>query len=207
MSDCDVDMDSEDETPLQDLVPLNTLRHEAAESSTTDPLQDCLWKLGDHPVPRYNFTGNPGINMPLPDDPSIMDFVRIIIPDDMYGIMAMETNRYARDYLNCHATLRPSSRFRQWEDVSVSDMRAFVALTIAMGLVRQDELDDYWSTDEVVATPFFGSIMSRNQFENIMSFFRLAPDNLCPQRGEDGYNPINKLGAPYTLICQNFHTS
>ena len=36
------------------------------------------------------------------------------------------------------------------------------------------KLEDYWSMDEVVETPFFGTIMSRNRFELILKILHAA---------------------------------
>ena len=132
-----------------------------------------------------------GILSDMGDDPGVMDFVKLLIPDDMYGIMAVESNRYAQEYLNSHATLAPRSRFRRWTPVSEEEIKGFMAMTIAMGLVKQHSIADYWAKDEVVATPFFGSIMSRDRFMNITSFLHLSHD--YQKRGEPGNNPIKTV--------------
>ena len=77
-------------------------------------------------------------------------------------------------------------------------------MIIAMGLVNQDNIQDYWSTDGVLSTPFFPQIMSRDKFMNILTFFHLCNnDNYIP-RGQEGYNPVNKLGTIYSVVTGNF---
>ena len=44
--------------------------------------------------------------------------------------------------------------------MTAGEMKAFLAMIIAMGLVSQENIQDYWSTDEVLFTPFFPQIMS-----------------------------------------------
>ena len=46
-------------------------------------------------------------------------------------------------------------RKQRWKATTPDEIRVFFALTIAMGLVRKDDVDKYWSTDEVLDTPFF----------------------------------------------------
>jgi hypothetical protein len=41
---------------------------------------------------------------------------------------------------------------------------------------------------------------------NILSFFHLADSNQCPKRGEEGYNPLKKLGVPHNMLQQAFRT-
>ena len=73
-----------------------------------------------------------------------------------------------------------------------------------MGLMIQENIQDYWSTDEVLSTPFFPQIMSRDKFMNILTFFHLCNnDNYIP-RGQEGYNPVNKLGTIYSVVTGNF---
>ena len=53
-------------------------------------------------------------------------------------------------------------------------MKAFPALIIAMRLVNQEVIRDYWSTDEVLSSPFFSLIMPRDKFMNILSYFHFC---------------------------------
>ena len=73
-----------------------------------------------------------------------------------------------------------------------------------MGLVNQENIQDYWSTDEVPSTPFFPQIMSRDKFMNILTFFHLCDiDNYVPL-GQEGYNPVHKPGTIYSVVTGNF---
>ena len=53
--------------------------------------------------------------------------------------------------------------------MTTGDMKAFQAMIIAMGLVNQENIQDYQSTDELLLTPFFLQLMSRNKFWNVFS--------------------------------------
>ena len=90
--------------------------------------------------------------------------------------MARQTNKYARGTIGERDRLPQNSRFRSWpqDGVTPGEMKAFLAMIIAMGLVNQENIQDYWSTDEVLSTPFFPQIMSRDKFMNILSFFSLV---------------------------------
>ena len=77
-------------------------------------------------------------------------------------------------------------------------------MIIAMGLVNQDNIQDYWSTDGVLSTPFFPQIMSRDKFMNILTFFHLCDNDNYVPRGQEGYNPVHKLGTIYSVVTGNF---
>ena len=40
-----------------------------------------------------------------------------------------------------------------------------------MGIVKKNLITSYWSVDSTIATPFPRTVMSRNEFENILLFF------------------------------------
>lgn len=80
-------------------------------------------------------------------------------------------------------------------------MKAFIAMVIAMGVVKQQDIQDYWSTNEVIRTPFFGQVMARNRFLVIMAFFHLADNGKALPRDHADYTPLQKLGDLQDLLC------
>ena len=139
------------------------------------------------PRREYNFTGGQGLSplIQLGEEPDFIDFVNIFFGDDDYQDMTDETNRYASQYLRA-TTLSPALRFRDWpaDGITIDDMKCFLALTVVMGIVVHEDIPSYWSTDCALQKPFFPSVMSRNRFLNILSFF----------------NPLRKLGSPFSNL-------
>ena len=66
---------------------------------------------------------------------------------------------------------------------------ALIGISIAMGMLRLPRLKDYWSTSNVLLTPWFRSIMSRNK---ILSYLHLVDSSQQKKKGEEGYDPIFK---------------
>ena len=56
-----------------------------------------------------------------------------------------------------------------WHEVDKDEIRTFIALILAMGLVNKPTIHSYWSTD-ILQTPFFTNTMSRNQFTQILRY-------------------------------------
>ena len=170
------------------------------EESSSD-----TWIAGDRVPTELNVSGSSGIQAPIPDNPEVIDFVKLFFNDSDFEVLTTETNRYAKSYLE-NATLRQFSRLKRWpaEGITVSDMKCFIACTIAMGLTVQEDLADYWSTDPVMLTPFYPSTMSRDFFFNILTFFHLSDNANYVVRGENGYNPLAKLGVVYQNILDRF---
>ena len=62
------------------------------------------------------------------------------------------------------------SRARLWKDVTVEEMRKFLALNLLTGIIRKPEISQYWSRNPLLVTPTFHNIMSRNQYQSILEF-------------------------------------
>lgn len=71
----------------------------------------------------------------------------------------------------------------------IEEFMAFIGLNIAMGMLR---LRDYWSTDVVLATPWFPSVMSRDRFFTILRFLHVV-DSRQQKKKESGYDPLCKI--------------
>lgn len=74
-----------------------------------------------------------------------VDFFKLFMPDAAFDLIAMETNRYAMQYFDDPTDLPPSSRFLKWKDTSRADVKAFVALQIAIGLCQKPTIRSYWN--------------------------------------------------------------
>ena len=83
-------------------------------------------------------------------------------------------------------------------------MTLFVTLTFHFGIVKKDLLCHYWSVDSVMSTPFPRSIMSRQEFFNVMSFLHCCYSSDYPGKGQPGYNPRNKIGKVFMTLKERF---
>ena len=79
------------------------------------------------------FTAQPGLTTPAPDDAGVDYYVHLLFQDDLYELLVRETNRYAAQRLGT-MNLTPNARARQWKDVTVPEMRTFLALYFLSGL-------------------------------------------------------------------------
>uniref|UniRef100_A0A8P4JXH0 PiggyBac transposable element-derived protein domain-containing protein n=1 Tax=Dicentrarchus labrax TaxID=13489 RepID=A0A8P4JXH0_DICLA len=138
----------------------------------------------------------------LSTDSRPIDFLSLFLTDDFCHI-TMETNRYAHQYLGSHE-LMPSSRFHEWYDVTVPEMKAFLSLHLSMGLVHKSEIEDYWAEFWPTFTPGFGKVMSRNRFEMNLSFFHFANNEEYVERGQPGYDRLFKVRPIIDLIIPRF---
>ena len=143
---------------------------------------------------QQQFSGNPGIQCPVPVD--VLGYTQLFcLTSDDLELCAAETNRYADQYfqLNPLESHRPHSRVKSWVPTTGEEMKLFFAIVIGMGLVVKPKLSDYWTVDPIMCTPGFGQIMTRNRFELILKFFHLADNAKLIPRNQEGHDPIFRV--------------
>ena len=80
-----------------------------------------------------------------------------------------------------------------WEDVTVSELKAFIGLLILIGRVHLPRLEMYWQVKHpVIATEGISSIMSWSQFEQIFRFLHLADSTQQIPAGQLGHDKLFK---------------
>lgn len=91
-------------------------------------------------------------------DPEVNDasspyfILRRFLTEEIIQEIIYQTNLYARQ-----------TNIPKWTNLSVQEFWVFFALNILMGVVRKPTLQDYWSTNSLIATYSFGDSMSRDR--------------------------------------------
>ncbi|XP_062604100.1 piggyBac transposable element-derived protein 4-like [Saccostrea cucullata] len=167
------------------------------DESNYDVLNDELWSDGDRVPFPLNFEQVPGLQNEISNTDSPLEFFELFVDDNDYENISQETNKYANQFLNSGMPLKEKSRFHKWIDTTGLEFKKFLALIIAMGLVCQIDVSEYWTVNPVTSTPFFPSVMSRDRFLLILAFLHLNDDANYIPRGSEGFNPLFKLGSFY----------
>ena len=91
-----------------------------------------------------------------------------------------------------------------WPQLNMEDklcqLRAFLALTLTMGMIKKPAIEDYWSqTNWSINTPVFSSVMSLKRFQLLLRFFHIRDNSTCLPRGDPNYDPLFRI---FELIVQ-----
>lgn len=115
------------------------------------------------PIP---FTGTPGIQFNLPQQPSPGDIFTYFFSHEELTHIAVEMNRYIAQVKTAkadHFASHPHARLNSWEDTTPAELRRFLAIILYMGIVVHDDITRYWSTDPLLVNPFVPSLMTKNR--------------------------------------------
>ena len=100
-----------------------------------------------------DFSEEPGINVSTRNLKSCLDYFELFFTQKVWQLFVSQTNLYAEQK-------RGSAESSVWYPVTESEMKAWISLYQNMGLVTKPNLNCYWSTDPVLSSPFFPSLMS-----------------------------------------------
>jgi len=109
-----------------------------------------------------------------------------------------QTNLYYEQFLDRQAG--PSCRL---PDITLPDMKTFIALALEMGQVLKDTLHDYWSRLRQTRTPFFGETVTRDRFLHILHFLHFADNSQRPDQREE-YDRLWKLRTIFDTLDDNY---
>jgi hypothetical protein len=202
------DNDSENEDEFEGFDPEDIYIDLNNENGRTDLFDSEKWGVGSRQDQEpLTFSTVPGRRVPLPETTTVSDYFNIFIKDDDFEEIATETNRYAEQYFENNQNLGTFSRFRKWQNTCASEIKRYIALILAMGIISQSDINEYWSTDPVTSTPFFPATMSRDRFLLITSFLHLSNnDNFIP-RENPGHDPLFKLGPIFKRMISRFNSA
>lgn len=177
--------------------------------SQQDP--DHLWVRVYPPEPEIDIAAEfeqrqPGIrNCPSrKSDP--IKYLYLFCTMKIWNLMVTQTNIYAQKQIKQKrdsGEMKQFSRLQKWADVSVKEMKKFMALLINMGLIFKNNIEDYWSTSKSQSTPFFPATMSLKRFKGISSMLHLSS---LPRvaRGMVGYDPWFEIRTFYDNMNKSF---
>ena len=159
---------------------LNPISNFSRDTELEEDILNGWKKVENDEVPNHSpFTYFDGLNFSTKSrNPE--DFINQLFDESMYTRMAQETNSYAHDKIRKvlqgrdpfeqmdHHTHRQHAQLGTWKDLNESDIKFFIAHLLIMSSIKKSALHNYWSTNSLMRTPFFGTYLSRNKFQDIL---------------------------------------
>jgi hypothetical protein len=154
----------------------------------------------DRAVP-LQFTGHPGWQ--IEDEPFILrDYVDTFISETLVTKLCTWTNSRAtiaeaEEYMR---TNEPAEG--NWTAVQNPEMKIFLGLTLAMGVIRKPTIQSYWSTEPLERTAYFATCMPRDRYRLILRYLRFSDPHKVT--AGDRNSRIKELDAEMQEICQKY---
>ena len=122
--------------------------------------------------------------------------------DEVWNLLVTETNRYAQ------ANLSSMPNARAWTDVTIEEMKAFIGITILMGIIQLPRFDMYWQTSNpLITTSGVSSIMSRIRFQQIFRYLHLADNAHQIPADQPGHDKLYKVRNLLDILSRQFQSN
>ena len=144
--------------------------------SSDDEWSDTLAQVD---IPQFRETSGP--TTPMKADKNELDFLELLFPDEIYGILVTETNRYAQQLQE-----KLGKDDTNWTDTTRAEMKAFIGIRIFMSVLQLPSMDMYWSKDYMFGNLFIPNIMPRDRFNKLCQYFHANNSTLNPPCGTLG---------------------
>jgi len=125
-----------------------------------------------------------GPNVPIPDSPK--GIFHLFYSDSLLDHICEESNKYARHMMT-------PEKFAKFEQISRSDLVAFMGFNIVMGINSLPSLHMYWENDSLHHYAPVASRISRERFKEISRYLHFADNATLSQPGAPSYDRLGKV--------------
>lgn len=112
-----------------------------------------------------------------------------------------QTNLYATQFVMNNEKISNKSRVQKWEPTTRAEIIHLMGLLGYMGMVRMNNLRDYWSQKWILKSDVARSVMSRNRFEMLLKMLHFSDNEQCPE-GDRLY----KIQPLVDMLIKNYQT-
>ncbi|KAM3922132.1 piggyBac transposable element-derived protein 4-like [Leptodactylus fuscus] len=155
-------------------------------------LGDSGWTAPDLKAPNIPpFTAKAGININTQNF-QVADFFHAFVTHNILEEMVIHTNHFAEQSIAAipHA---PHSRALKWYPTNVEELKKFLGLTLAMGIVKKPTIQSYWDMHSVLCLPLFSAIMPRNRYELLLRFLNFNTIEMTMPPNHDHLHKLRPL--------------
>lgn len=110
-----------------------------------------------------NFNKEVGMRVEREENSSCLQYFELLFTNDVYQLILNQTIWFERQKRHLDCNLRG-----HLHDFTIPELKAWLGLTLNMGLVTKNNIKSYWSKNSVIQTPIFPNIMPRDRYFHIL---------------------------------------
>ncbi|XP_030641170.1 piggyBac transposable element-derived protein 4-like [Chanos chanos] len=181
---------SEEESP-ENLTALDDPEYFEVASEDSE---DGSWRTGQFTPSPVTFDGSQSGVRTHPHEVREGECFKLFLNTSTVGVIANETNKYAE-------ILREKSggvgKIGRWVDTSVAEIYTFLATVMIMGLVKKNNMRDYWTAEPMLSTPFFPIVFSQDRFFLLLRALHFSDSS-------PSSDPLHKIRNILNSILKSF---
>lgn len=124
----------------------------------------------------------------LPENGDPYSYFSLLFDDGLMSEIVAQTNIYAVEVLSYSQSTR--CRIVDWKELTIEEFRIFLGLTLHMGTIKLNHLQDYWKKHRLFNLTCFSNYMSRDRYQLILRCLHFATN---PGEQEQQVDRIYKI--------------
>lgn len=156
----------------------NEIKFGTASSAPSASSDKFTWEdMTNYVGQREQFVDNCGPQNEAQSEIDGAKVFKMFFDEELMELIVRETNTYAAQKIQARSFIPLRSTMRDWKPVTTDEIYVVLAIFMLMGIIQKPTLRSYFSKHVILATPIFGSIISRDRFESICNFMHF--NNNC----------------------------
>ncbi|XP_071853565.1 uncharacterized protein [Apostichopus japonicus] len=155
-----------------------------------------LWEDFTEDVPFIN--ENVNFAFETEGSNSELDFLSLFLTKPVLKNFVDQTNRYASQEgvktVDCGGKYIPVTR---------ESFMAYIGLTIAMGLTNKSNIGAYWSTNQILQTPWFPQVMPCSLYQQSQRYLHVSDNKMEKRLLMEGSVTSCKRSVRYLIPCSS----
>lgn len=181
-NDCDGGNGSDDETEY--------LEHDDVAEVYCE--HDQTWGTNTEHFDNMDNTFSDSANVMNGIEQSEIHFFETIFDHRILSNIVTETNRYAKQ-----------NNSKDWTDVTLIEMKAFIGCLIVMGIHQLPALKHYWSSDPFLHVEAVASVMTANRFKKIVENLHCNDNDTQPPKTDPKFDKLHKVKPMVDVLNEN----
>lgn len=116
--------------------------------------------------------------------------------DEMFNFIVDQTNLYAEQ-----------NQSKDWTPTSVDEIKAFVGMTIMMGIHVLPSIDHYWSSDPFLRVNEIADVMPIKRFKKLLENIHFNDNSTQKPRTDPQYDKLHKIRPIIDMLNANIGNS
>ena len=159
------------------------------------------WSSAIRAPQDINFNEEVGMRVEMEENSSCLQYFELLFTNDVYQLILDETIRFERQKRHLDRNLRG-----HLHDFTIPELKAWLGLTLNMGLVRKNSIKSYWSKNSVIQTPIFPNTMSRDRYLHILRFLHFTNNDNAPDPADPNRDKLWKIKPFLNALLPRFTT-
>ena len=132
---------------------------------------------------------NPGLDPSVPDDVTVIGALNLFIPESMFELFTVETNRYRDQFFAVNPALKKNFNGDDMvRPITVPEMKTFFGIQVFAGVIRCTIFRELWYKEsELLKSSLIARSMTYTRFRIIERFFHITNNEELPPTGTQEY--------------------